>query len=826
VKPGRVYVATESAGPRARLLAVLVAVAAGLIVVALQVAVEWQGGRTEYLLLSGFNAFLASLATWFFHIRWRMLDDSFDRHVRNVFLPIACHFLLLLSLEALLRDKDLADALISFSWVVSQTLAASVLLFTFRGGRDHGPGMRALRTSEALLFAVVVCLVFVYLSNRGLVRVIGPLEAGLAAVFLLAGAMPMLGGREQRQPRELWLSTAFLLSAIAHMNLAWSHQPYDSPFMWGYVLLGFSLATPTVGAVFENVTLLESQTNLSDHAKRLRHRMEILLNTLPVLVMSVDRDRRVRYANRAASRLFADPNLATDGDGFANWLDRVHATHRPKIYSAIPTVLEGGRGSWEELIRVEDTDGNVHWLNTQMQPIVDPVVNETLIQVMAIDVTDLHLAQRAAEARQGRLAFLSSLAQTVAGEVEEQKILDHFLEMGQSLLPLRSLLLYRPLSDGSGIKLETGAGPGVEAFEKDRFSPIMAGDHPCWTSYVDGFPQTVSTSSALPDELADWLGSDHQIRHLSYLPLTAAGRSAGVLLVTSSTALDLTIDDVDLLTQVGFLLGGALSLSQLVRELDEQRAVAFEASRLKSEFLANTSHELRTPLTAILGFLRLIMDGSVKDPVKQREFLTIAHESAEGLLNIINDVLDLAKIEAGRLEIHFAPVPVRTILEDVQTLFKHQMKSKGLQFNIEGADSKLVIWADPDRTSQVLTNLLSNAMKFTERSGSITVACREVDELIVFTVEDTGIGMEKEEIDKVFSSFYQIDGSTTRRQGGTGLGLTISRRLAELMDGTLSLDSEGPGQGTTARLTVREFAAEHDGTNPEIRVPSEPETHL
>jgi PAS domain S-box-containing protein len=548
--------------------------------------------------------------------------------------------------------------------------------------------------------------------------------------------------------------------------------------------------------------------------------MEILLNSLPVLVMSVDRDRQVRYANRAASSLFSGPNPPADTDHGSTWLDRVHAAHRPQVYSAIPTVLEGGRGSWDKLIRAEDADGNVHWLNTQMQPVVDPVVNETLIQVVAIDVTDLHLAQTAAEARQTRLAFLSNLAQALAGEVEEQKVLNHFLEMGRGLLPLRSLLLYRPLSDGSAIKLEAGAGPGIEAFENDRHSPIPAGDHPCWSSYIEGFPQTVSTSSALPQELTDWLAKEHQIRHLSYLPLTAAGRSAGVLLVTSSTALDLTIDDVDLLTQVGFLLGGALSLSHLVRALDEQRAVAFEASRLKSEFLANTSHELRTPLTAILGFLKLIMDGAVPDPEKQREFLTIAHESAENLLNIINDVLDLAKIEAGRLEIHFAPVPARTILEDVQTLFKHQMKSKGLKFNIKGAESKLVIWADPDRTSQVLTNLLSNSMKFTDRGDSITVACKKEDELIVFTVKDTGMGMAEDEIDKVFSSFYQVDGSTTRQQGGTGLGLTISRRLAELMEGTLRLDSEGVGKGTTAKLTLREFAAEHDGTNPEIRVPT------
>jgi hypothetical protein len=148
----------------------MVAVVAGLAVAFVQNLVEWQGNRAEYLLIAGFNAFLASLATWFFHIRWRLLGDSFDRHVRNVFLPIACHFLLLLALEALLASKDLADAFVGFSWVVSQTLAAAVLLFTFRGGRESGSGRRALRTSAALLFAVAVWAVFYFLSDQGLVR--------------------------------------------------------------------------------------------------------------------------------------------------------------------------------------------------------------------------------------------------------------------------------------------------------------------------------------------------------------------------------------------------------------------------------------------------------------------------------------------------------------------------------------------------------------------------------------------------------------------------------------------------------------------------------
>jgi len=538
-----------------------------------------------------------------------------------------------------------------------------------------------------------------------------------------------------------------------------------------------------------------------------------------VLVLSVDRNRKIRFANRAAARLFEVPSGTVDTDGQPAWMKRIHPNHQPQVYAAIPAVLEGSKGHWEEIVRVEGPDGEVHWLNTQMHPVVDPVVGETLIQIVATDVTDLHLARRAAEGRQTRLAFLSGLAQTLAGEVEEHRILERFLETGRELLPLRSLLLYRPSPDGSGLRLEIGTGPGAEAFEENRAHPITAGDHPCWTAFNEGAPQTTPTSTALPSELAEWLATEHEIRHLSYLPLMAAGQSEGVLLATSSSQLNLAANDIELLIQVGFLLGGAVSLSRLVRELDEQRAVAFEASRLKSEFLANTSHELRTPLTAILGFLRLIIDGAVKNPEKEREFLKIAHESAESLLNIINDVLDLAKIEAGRLEVHFAPVPVRTILEDVETLFKHQMRSKGLVFRINGADSKLVIWTDSDRTSQVLTNLLSNALKFTDRGGSITLSCEERDRRIIFSVADTGIGISADELERIFSSFYQVDGSTTRPRGGTGLGLTISRRLAELMGGTLELTSEGPGCGATARLILEEFTTDHEATNPELRAP-------
>ncbi len=741
--------------------------------------------------------------------------------MQNVFLPIACHFLLLLVLEATVESEPLRDALVKLSWVITQTLAAAILLYTFRGGRAQGTARRALRTTGAVILALLVWAFFDFLRTHNIVLGIGPLEAGLATVFLLAAVVPMLGGGDQRQPREVWLGAAFLLTSTAHMDLSWSRELYDSPFMWGYVLLGLSLATPTIGAVLENVTLLELQTGLSDRLKRLRSRMEILLDSLPILVISVDRDRNIRYANLAASKLFSVPHGTGIGNHGPQWLERIHENHRPQVYAAIPAVLEGQHQHWDQVVRVEDAEGRTHWLSTLMHPVVDPVVNETLIQVMATDITDLHIARRAAEARQSRLAFLSTLAQTLAGEVEEQLILDRFLEMSRELLPLRSVLLYCPVAARNALRLVAGAGPGIEAFERDRFHPIRPGDHPCWTTFSEDVPQTAMVGTVVDSEIAEWLISQHDITHLSYLPLVAGGRSPGVLLATSAVPLDLAVDDVDLLTQIGYLLGGAISLSHLVRELDQQRVVAFEASRLKSEFLANTSHELADSSDRHPRFSPTDHGWRGQaTPKSRQEFLKIAHESAENLLNIINDVLDLAKIEAGRLEVHFAPVPARTILDEARTLFQHQMKSKGLNFDIRGADSKLVIWTDPDRTSQILTNLLSNAIKFTTSGDSITIDCKRSDEGVMFTVKDTGVGIPKKELEKIFESFYQVDGSTTRQQGGTGLGLTISRRLAELIGGKLKLESEGHGLGVTAKLVLGEFTTDHEATNPELRIPT------
>ena len=785
------------------MVAFVTVVVALVVAAGLQWLIQWSGNRTESLLLAALNLYLATQAAWFFNVRWHSLGDPVDRRVRNVFMPIVFHFAFRLALEATSIGPQGVQLMERTSWILTQLLTAVLLTYAFQTGPRR---QRIVGTFRITLVAAAVAFFFAWLELVGATEGVRPAELGLATAFLLA-TVPRLVPANREDWRELWLGSAFLLVALAHINLAWSAAPFDEPYMWGHVLLAAGLVIPLAGAIRENAALIRSQVVLSDRLQRHRQSTEVMLDSLPVLVLSVDRELRIRYANRSASALLGVARGITVGDPDLEWLERFHPPDRSRIMTAIPATIDRESKGWEAVIRVVEPGRDVHWLSTQLHPIFDPVANETLVELVATDVSDLFLARRTAEARQTRMAFLSNVAQTVAGEVAEQRILERFLDLGQEVYPIISLLLYRPTPDGGSLRLEAATGPGVEAFIKNRKIPIGAGD-PCGLSFRDGFPRAADLTGTMPTEIADRIADDHGITHVLYLPLVAAGRVVGVLGATTTSEPELDTAEIDLLMQVGYLLGGSVYVSQLIREIDEQRAVAMEASRLKSEFLANTSHELRTPLTAILGFLQLVIDGAVKDPDKQLEFLRIAHESAEKLLIIINDVLDLAKIEAGRLEVHHAPVPVNRVLEDVEVLFRHQMKGQGLDFQLHPPAARAVLWADSDRTVQILTNLLSNALKFTPRGGRVSIECSHGEGEVRFAIQDTGCGIPSAELEAIFESFYQVDGTTTRRHGGTGLGLTISRRLAELMGGSLSLASPGVDQGVTASLTLREYSSD------------------
>ena len=276
----------------------------------------------------------------------------------------------------------------------------------------------------------------------------------------------------------------------------------------------------------------------------------------------------------------------------------------------------------------------------------------------------------------------------------------------------------------------------------------------------------------------------------------------------------------------------AISLQKMVERLknwaDKLEVTSKEAqvaNQLKSEFLANISHELRTPLNGIIGSLQLICDGFCDSREEEIDYLKQANNSAIHLLKIIDDILDIGRIEHQTLYMTFEDVDIIQLLEETVDLFRDEIEQKSLVLKLnnyeENSEEKIVIYADKKKLQRVLKNVISNAIKFTEK-GSINISiCKKYDECIIsenqnnlvnhhnqkfnqvlVTIQDTGVGIHPEQQDKLFQPFVMVDGTKTRKFGGNGLGLAIARKLMEMMNGNIELYSEGIDRGTTIYITM------------------------
>ncbi|MCJ7542235.1 MAG: ATP-binding protein, partial [Desulfobacterales bacterium] len=253
--------------------------------------------------------------------------------------------------------------------------------------------------------------------------------------------------------------------------------------------------------------------------------------------------------------------------------------------------------------------------------------------------------------------------------------------------------------------------------------------------------------------------------------------------------------------------------NRVLSELEAKTNELEKATRLKTEFLANMSHELRTPLNSIIGFSgRVIKKAGDLLPKRQQENLKTVLRNAHHLLGLINELLDISKIEAGKMEVFLEEFRLSDLVSEVLELTSTLIDEKELKFAVDLPEKQLVLYSDKIKLKQILINLISNAVNFTEE-GSITVKAQEMDspvdgdaffqpemEYVSLSVVDTGIGMNPEDLQYVFEAFRQVDGSLTRKVGGTGLGLNITKNFAELLQGKIDVDSV-KGKGTTFTLT-------------------------
>jgi signal transduction histidine kinase len=277
---------------------------------------------------------------------------------------------------------------------------------------------------------------------------------------------------------------------------------------------------------------------------------------------------------------------------------------------------------------------------------------------------------------------------------------------------------------------------------------------------------------------------------------------------------EITTADLELAKEVADQVGTAIAHATLYKELEAARQQAEEASRLKSQFLANVSHEIRTPLNGMIGFLKLILDGMTDDPEEQKQFIVEAYKSSLHLHEIINDILDFAKIEAGKMEMELRAMSLQELFSDVGNFMRLQAEQRKLSFRMQLPETsdEILVYGDYQRLKQVMLNLVGNAIKFTHEGG-VTVSAdivrkkvnfqgQEFPGMVRVRVADTGIGVSLDKQDKLFQLFSQVDGSRTRQYGGTGLGLVISQKLVEAMGGEVHFYSLGEGLGSTVTFTV------------------------
>jgi signal transduction histidine kinase len=377
--------------------------------------------------------------------------------------------------------------------------------------------------------------------------------------------------------------------------------------------------------------------------------------------------------------------------------------------------------------------------------------------------------------------------------------LDALAEKAARLCDANNAQIYR--ADGNILRLAAchGSLPATEEIPIVRSSVAGRVLLDRRTIHIEDLAAEVETEFPAAKEAQGRFGH----RTLLATPLLREGVALGVIGIRRTQVRPFTDKQIALLKTFADQAVIAIENVRLFQEIQEKNQLLEAANRHKSQFLANVSHELRTPLNSIIGFTRLVLRKTEEQiPTLQKENLQKVLISSEHLLNLINGLLDLSKIEAGRMEVYVETFSLNDVIRSTVSTVEPLLKNGRVELIADVAPDIPPLKTDRDKLKQVMLNLLSNAVKFTEK-GEIRISASRNNGSLTLTVADTGIGMKKEALDYIFDEFRQADMSSTRRYGGTGLGLAIVKRFIDLMGGEISVESEeGKGSKFTIRLPI------------------------
>ena len=438
------------------------------------------------------------------------------------------------------------------------------------------------------------------------------------------------------------------------------------------------------------------------------------------------------------------------------------------------------------------------------QEIIAAVANQLSAHLENLRLTEQAEASRhQSEQRAAELEAIAKVSAAASTILDIDLLLQTVVDLTKASLNLYHTHIYLLNEAGDAVVLAAGAG--------EVGSKMVAAGHSILinraTSLVARAART--RQGVIANDVSkepDFLPNPYLPNTRSELavPLIVGDTLLGVFDVQADTPNRFTAEDVTLKTTLAEQIAVALQNAQLYAEQSQTLDRLRELDQLKSSFLANMSHELRTPLNSILGFAQVMLegiDGDLTEPMTND--LAIIQKNGQHLLNLISDILDMAKIEAGKMSLNPEIFDLKEVMDEVADLTGPLVRAKSLFITTDsGSHETLDIYADRIRLRQVMINIVNNAIKFTEQGG-IHISARREGALVRVIVKDTGIGIPPGHLEKIFEEFSQIDASTTRKAGGTGLGLPISRHLVTMHGGRLWAESTGlPGEGSTFIIEI------------------------